>query len=435
MKKQKEEILYGVHKTDEDPQILFDKAVKLCLEGGMSAKRDEIVKLFICSYLNENNIDHVGFGVYNRDLLEPTQGLCDEEFSDVFVRKSYFKSQKFLTNDITLLFHELEHCKTFYLNQKKSWFRGRLKDNTCDGDFPLYLSSPGEHNSRLAEVTYFKRFVESAERLFSENTELKTKRNEKILKKLRTSCQLHEDYVDEQYSKALKRKNSMMYRIVEKNKAKSTFKRLQKLEHKYENPEEYIDTKYEINKILDYMKSYRDEKFATEVLEYIKNNKFGFLAKTLKVSDIFESGTIPFSRDKLDEILFTFPRKGLSRELNGEDLGKHNLLFYGSVYATSFAGLQGEGMAKVEKEFCNYTFKGLPIKRTFDGFAISINGKEKHFQIAEDAYIEVSKHINLTILDDFSEKKLEEINSIFGEDVVIITPKQIVNKKEGFDMR
>ena len=425
----KENVLFTVYKSDDNYKKLFDEAVKLCLSGDLDTNKNEIIKLFIRSYLNEQNLEYMSFGIYNKNYKRELFGLSIDKMSLIYLKENCFNSIKTLSNDISTLFHELEHAKTDDLNKDKSWFRNVNKDNFCGNNYELYITSPNEHNSRLAEAKYLERFIRSAEKLMGENLDTKLTVDEKWLNKFIKATKIREDNINYEYEHALKKKNRKLFKFSQYNTAKKSFNIITKLENKNIDIDDYIDTTYEINNILDYMKSYKDEKFANKVLSHIQQNQNRFLAKNLKVSDIFNSGTINFSRDKIDEILFKFPTDKIIRELSGEDLMKHSLLFYGDIYATSYAGKQLKEAEKIQELYKDYKFKGIPIKEKYNKFAVTINGEEKFFDSKEDAYIETSKHINLTALDDVSDDKIKDINSLFGEDVITSKTHKLENPK------
>ena len=419
-----------IYKNDIDERYFFEQAIRLCLNNDRDIEK--ILQNFIQSFVNENNLDTIVYGVlkyFGDEYSGPVvtnADACSIE-NGVYFKSNIFK-RKIFTKSVILLFHELEHCKTFFNNSNNSVLRGEEYLNFIGMDKPyssmcLYYTSENEHNSRMAEIKYLEKFVDVLEDLLNKEPELRTSQNEKILKTFKSKLKKHTVRLNNRYQNQLKKKNSPKIIAKVKNLANDALKLF-----KSNELEQHEDEVRTFSYIMDYLIAYKDETFAEEILQYIKESKNSFLWDN--VYHIFNSGAIKVNSENIDKIIFKYSCFGPSflNLINGEDLAKHNLLFHGKAIIDSATGRQIEESRSFCEKVKNLNFNGIAIRFEDFKYCFEIDGKRLEFQTATDALVALCDYVNITFFDDLTVEKITQLNAMLGEK--IITNLKVKDKQE-----
>ncbi|MBQ9795871.1 MAG: hypothetical protein IJW36_02820 [Clostridia bacterium] len=425
-----------IFKSNQDVDYLFEQGVRECLNENVNV--DEILRKFIHAFINENNIDSLECGSLKHFSKKDDGPIVWNSIACSMGNGVYFKSSIFkrkdLFNSLRILFHELEHCNTYFKNNDNSVFRGEQVLTYAGIDKPyssycLYITSDNEHNSRLAEITYIEKFINVLENLLNRKPDLQTTHTKKIVKSLKHKLQRLTTRISNRYERNLKKKNSP--RTVKKVKSLAV-----EALNLYKNCDKKIEPDDELRYfayITDYLTAYKDESFAIEVLDYIKSSHDSFLRKN--VHHIFNSGAIKADKANIDRLIFKYSCFGneFLDLIDGEDLAKHNLLFHGKAIVNSATGRQMEEMREFIESVKDYKFNGIAIRFENYIYSFEINGQVFEFTNANDAFVTICNHINISMLDDLNPENLKEINSLLGEKVttrVKTTAKKSVSKRK-----
>lgn len=411
-----------IFKSNQDADYLFEKGVRECLNEDMNV--DEILRKFIQAFINENNIDYLECGSLKHFAKKGDGPIVENSIACSMGNGVYFKSSIFkrkdLFNSLRILFHELEHCNTYFKNNNNSVLRGEQVITYAGIDKPyssycLYITSDNEHNSRIAEITYIEKFINVLENLLNNEPDLQTTHTKKIVKSLKHKLQRLITRISNRYEKNLKKKNSP-----------KTIKKVKTLARDvlnlYKNGEQKIETEDELRYfayITDYLTAYKDESFAIEVLDYIKSSHDSFLRKN--VHHIFNSGAIKVDKANIDKLIFKYSCFGnvFLDLIDGEDLAKHNLLFHGKAIIDSATGRQIEEMKAFCESIKDYKFNGIAIRFENYIYSFEINGQVFEFATASDAFVALCDYVNISIFEDLSPDNLKQLNSIIGEKIIV----------------
>lgn len=421
---------YRVRFEKESDGDYFDKAVRALLKKDYKANVDKIISDFAQAFVNENAIREMFISEYKPKRFDHTTGMSIG--NEIFISRKAFLDRKTFLEGVSLFFHEAEHVKSRVNADKDSHFlEGKDFPYYASTSFDLYITSPNEHKSRLAEIIYVKRFIERMEYIMSTEEEFNTRENQKFLKRYKQEAIERERKIESDYEKGLKKKDDP--KIIERRK-KEAQKLLEKAIQRNADRRtgkinvDQLEASNEQSIILDYLKSYKDPEFLIEVMKH--SSDFPLIMET----DLLETvSNVYYFEENCDELIFSFPESSFKFALSGEAYGRHCLLYWGEKPWA--AESQRNGLKKVFEELKDFKFKGIPYKRVNDvgepeKYQITIHGEIMEFDDLNKLFLEVSKHVRSQDLKDLTPEKIEELNEIFDEKFIEYSPVEESENEE-----
>lgn len=398
-----------IKRSETNPEELLEKAVKLSLQESYKENAKDIECLLVQYYVNKNGLDWI-------DISEkPPQNVpgCANK-NEISLAKRYFKDKEFFVTSIEVLFHECEHVATWNYNNEIANDLTKKPIFYADKNKTIYLTSPDENKSRNAGIKYTKLFIEKMQEIINKEEKYQTERNLKLLKNCKNKLAKKENLKNKEYQKALIKKENPKFKNKIKKCAEKSLNNLKRFKNKRHFYEKTIAKSKKI--ILDYLNSYEDKEFLQTVLDYCKDNEY------LMIKSLLNTTSFSYDERDCDNMLFTFSNNYLKDMISGESLVKHSLLYYGEIPKTVEAH-QVEGVEKIKERLKDFKFKGIPtkvvvLKGQGMRYKLNINGMPHFFKDKKQLYLEASKHINSCDLDKMTFAMAEQINNIFGKEVV-----------------